>query len=351
MPLDPPFPRTSPKILKQSFIKLIKSVLPWLVAAGVFYYLFRQISPRQVLASLHYVSVPAFVSFGVVYFLTILTLDNWVLSRVFTRFDSPIGFRDLLPARCVSYLLSLVNYNAGQASLALYLKRTRDFSFFKTLGCIFFVTVVDLYWVIALAFCGSFLMEMQLKGFQLQDSVRRVGYIALIALILHLAFWRGWFGKILPKRLHFRFGDWLRGKHLFQPFHHATLLDYVKIAAARLPIHSVIISSTWFLVRFTGASIPVRDILAATPVILLIGALPITPGGLGTAQLATVELLKDHLTLPPGAAGKIGPEELLLAISLAWMLLNYLLKFLAGTFCLRGASRDLFREAPDAAPH
>ncbi|MFO1463227.1 MAG: lysylphosphatidylglycerol synthase transmembrane domain-containing protein [bacterium] len=330
---------------------MIKSLLPWLVAAGLLYYLFRQISPRQVWASLGYVSLPYFLGFGVLYFLTILFLDNWVLSRVLSRFSAPISFRELLPARCVSYLLSLVNYNAGQASMALYLKRTRDFSFFKTLGCVFFVTVIDLYWVIALAFGGSFLIDMQLKGFQLQDWVRRVAGIALIALLLHLAFWRGWFGKILPKRFHFRWGDWLRGKHLFQPFHHATLADYGKIALARLPIHAVIVSSMWFLLRFADASAPFRDIVAAVPVILLVGAVPITPGGLGTAQIATVELLKNDLSLSPRAAAAIGPAELLLAISLAWMLLNYLLKFLAGVFYLRGASRDLFRACPDAAPH
>lgn len=331
--------------------KILKNLLPWLVAGGLLYYLFRQVSPKQVLESLRYLNIPYFLGFGILYFLLIMALDTWVLSRVLTRFASRVNFRELLPVRCVSYLLSLVNYNAGQASLAVFLKRTRDMSFFKTLGCIFFVTVIDLYWVIALAFVGSFLMDLNVKGFQLEDWVRRVSYVALLGLILHLAFWRGWFGKILPQRFHFRLGDWLRGKHLFQPFHHATLADYAKIALARLPIHAAIISSMWFLIRIAGANIPFRNILGAVPIVLLTGAIPLTPGGLGAAQIATVELLKNHVTPPLAAHGSVAPEELLLAISLAWMILNYLFKSLAGLICLRWTSGDLLKESSDAATH
>ncbi|MCE9625582.1 MAG: flippase-like domain-containing protein [Deltaproteobacteria bacterium] len=331
--------------------KILKNLLPWLVAAGLLYYLFRQVSPKQVLESLRYLNIPLFIGFGVVYFVTIMVLDTWVLSRVLSRFAAPVSFRELLPVRCVSYLLSLVNYNAGQASLAVFLKRTRDMSFFKTLGCIFFVTVIDLYWVIALAFAGSFLMDLNMKGFQLEDWVRRVAFIALAGLILHLAFWRGWFGKILPKRFHFRLGDWLRGKHLFQPFHHATLADYGKIALSRLPIHATIISSMWFLIRIAGASVPYRNILGAIPIVLLTGAIPLTPGGLGAAQIAIVQLLKNYVTPPAAAHGTVAPEELLLAISLTWMILNYLFKSLAGLISLRWTSRDLFKEPTDAAMH
>ena len=331
--------------------KILKISLPWLVAVALLFYLFRKVPPEQVLHALSFVNLPRFIGFGVVYVLFVMVLDTWVLSRVLTRFASPVSFRELLPARCVSYLLSLVNYNAGQAGMAVYLKRTREMSFFKTLGCIFFVTVIDLYWVIALAFAGSFLLDLNLQGFQLHDWVRRIALIAAVAFILHLAFWRGWFGKILPQRFHFRLGDWLRGKHLFQPFHHATVADYFKIALARFPIHAAIVSSLWFLVRIAGATVAFRDVLAAVPIVLLIGAIPLTPGGLGATQLALVELLQKHVTPPPSAHGSIGAAELLLGISLSWMILNYLFKSLAGLICLRWTSRDLFKENSNAAPH
>ncbi|HEX5033845.1 MAG TPA: lysylphosphatidylglycerol synthase domain-containing protein, partial [bacterium] len=245
----------------------------------------------------------------------------------------------------VSYLVSLVNYNAGQAGIAFYLKRTKGASLFKTLGAIFFIAIVDLYWVIFLAFLGTFLMKVEYAGIDVQTWVRRVAYVSLAALFLHLTFWRGWFGKLLPKSMHFRIGDWLRGRHLFQAFHHATLGDYFRIALLRLPIHATIITGFWFVVRLGGAEIAFRDIVAAVPIVLLMGALPLTPGGLGATQLATVELLKNHTRTPPG----VPAAELLLALSLSWMALNYLLKALAGLVMLRRGSRELFREATDDA--
>lgn len=327
--------------------KTLQNLVPWLIAAAILFYLFRKMPPGQVAASLHGVNLPLFLGFGLFYFLVIGSIDTWVLSKVLTRFSTPVSFSELLPARCVSYLVSLVNYNAGQAGIAFYLKRTKGASLFKTLGGIFFVTIIDLYWVIFLAFVGTFLMKVEYSGIDIQTWVRRVTYVSLAGLFLHLAFWRGWFGKLLPKAMHFKAGDWLRGRHLFQAFHHATLGDYLRIALYRFPIHATIISSFWLVVRLGGAEIAFRNIVASVPIVLLMGALPLTPGGLGATQLATVELLKTHTQTPPG----VQAAELLLALSLAWMALNYFLKAAAGLLMLRRGSRELFRETFDDAAH
>jgi uncharacterized membrane protein YbhN (UPF0104 family) len=327
--------------------KVLQNLVPWLIAAAILFYLFRKMPPDQVAASLKGVHLPTFLGFGLLYFLVIGSIDTYVLSKVLTRFAVPVSFKELLPARCVGYLVSLVNYNAGQAGMAFYLKRTKGASLFKTLGSIFFVTIIDLYWVVFLAFLGTFLMKVEYAGIDIQSWVRRVAYVSLAALFLHLAFWRGWFGKLLPKAMHFKAGDWLRGRHLFQAFHHATLGDYIRIALLRFPIHATIISSFWFVLRLGGAEIAFRDVIASVPIVLLMGALPLTPGGLGATQLATVELLKNHTQTRPG----VEAAELLLALSLAWMALNYLLKALAGLLALRRGSRELFRDPSDDAAH
>lgn len=330
--------------MKKIILNLGKNLLPWLVAAGLFAYLFYKIPPAQVLKSLRFVRLWPFVGYAIFYFLVLMALDTFSLARVMTRFDAPVSFRELLPARCVSYLLSIVNYNAGQAAMALYFKRSRGMSFFKTLGNILFVTAIDLYWIVALAFAGSFFLDIQIHELSLNRWVQRVAYVAFAALILHLAFWRGWLGKVWPKRIHFGFTDWVKGRHLFQSFHHATLADYFKIALLRLPIHVLIIISMGVVMSFFEVHIFWTDVIATFPIIFLLGAIPLTPGGLGATQLATVELLKNQVTSPLFSSGQIKPEELLFAMSLAWMFVNYLLKALAGLIFLRTTKRKIFEE-------
>lgn len=318
-----------------------KHLLPWLVALGLFVYLFYKIPPAQVWQGLQFVNPWAFIGFAIFYFLLILALDNESLARVLSRFESPVSFRELLPARCVSYLLSIVNYNAGQAGLALYFKKTRGLSFFKTLGVILFIAVTDLYWVIALAFASSFFIQLQGHGHTVQQWVQRVGYVAMAGLLLHSLFWSGWLERWVPRRIHFGFFDWVRGRHLFQPFHHATFADYVKIALYRLPIHLTIIFSMGMVLHLFQVSIPWMEVIATFPIIFLLGAIPLTPGGLGATQLATVELLKDRISSPLISSGKVGAEELLLAMSLAWVFANYLLKALAGLVFLRATKKKI----------
>ncbi len=332
------------------FLNIFKVLFPWLVAAGLFYYLFKKIPPKQFFHSLQYVSPLLFTAFAIFYFLALLCVDTWGLSKVLSKFSGPVNFSKLLPGRCVSYLLSIVNYNAGQAGIAVYLKRTQGTSFFKTLGSILFVAVTDLYWIIALAFFGSFFLKIEIQGISLKYWVQWVAIIAAIALLVHLAFWHRWFARIFPFQFHFAFADWIRGRHLFQPFHHARLKDYFWIAFLRLPIHLMIIGSIWVLIRIFGATIPLREVVGIVPLIFLFGALPITPGGLGTVQLATVELLKDKISSPEILQGALGPEELLLALSLSWMAANYLLKAVSGLYFLFKSPKGTFRENPALIP-
>jgi len=324
-------------------LKIIQALFPWLVAAALLAYLFQKVPPAQLWVSFRKAQVIPFLLFAVAYFAVIASLDTLGLTWVLSRFGKPIRMGEIWPGRCVSYLLSLINYNAGQGALAAYLRKTKKFSFFKTLGSVFFVTATDLYWIIILAFVGSFFIELSLKGVSLTDWVQRIAYVAFAGFFLHLAFWHRWFSKILPFKVHFAFVDWIRGRHLFQAFHHAKIRDYLKIALLRLPLHLFFISSMWVLVRIFGGTISWQDVFATVPIIFLLGALPLTPGGLGAVQIATVELLKNEVHSPNFLPGSQGAEEMLFALSLSWMAANYLLKTLLGIFYLIKEPAGLFK--------
>lgn len=313
----------------------LRQLLPYSVAAGLLAYLFYKIPLDQVGENLHQVHWVGLILFSLVYFAAIALLDLQGLHRVLNRFCGFLTREELWPGRAISYLLSILNYNAGQLALAAYLKNQRGFSLFRTMGAVFFVTATDLYWIITLAFAGSFFVDFHIEGHPLSDWVRRVGYIAFIALFFHLAFWNRWFSRLFPKKIHFGFTDWIRGRHLFQAFHHARLGDYARTALDRLPMHLIFVASLWVVLRLFGVQCSWAHVLATVPVIYLLGALPVTPGGLGAVQLATVELLKDKVSSPTILPGSLEAQQILLAMSLIWMGLNYLWKALFGLYYFR----------------
>jgi uncharacterized membrane protein YbhN (UPF0104 family) len=325
--------------MQSTLLKIFQRVLPWLVALGLFAWMFHRIPPAPLLQALERAPLIPFALYSIVYFLIVGALDTWTLQRVITQFEGPIRMGEIWPSRCVSYLFALVNYNAGQAALAGYIKKIKGFSFFKTLGNVFFITVTDLYLIITFAFIASFFVDISLQGSPLTRWIQTAGYVAFAALFLHLAFWHRWFTKLLPvkmhSKMHFAFGDWVRGRHLFSAFHQAKLLDYLKVALYRLPLHLIFIANMWVVVRLFGAAIGWKDVFGTVPIIFLFGALPISPGGLGVSQVATVELLKDKITSPHFATGSMGAEETLFALSLAWLGVNYLIKALVGLYYFR----------------
>jgi len=325
-------------------LKKLKKVIPWLMAAGLLAYLFYKIPPSGVINALAHVNLIFFISYALIYFFLVMMIDVFSLSRVLTQFCVPISFKEMLPPRAVSYLLSLLNYNAGQAGLAYFLKRNKSASFFSAMGSILFIMIIDLNWVVLLAFLGTFFIQLHFKGWDVSHWVRQVGFVVFGSMLLNLAFWRSWFGKIFPWKVKMRWVDWIRGRHLFQTFHEATPFDYLKIALYRFPLHVVIIVSFYFGVRVFDAFIDFPTILGTVPVVLLIGTIPVTPGGLGTVQAATIELLKDHVSGGILSSGQVSASEILFAMSLSWMFANYFLKALIGLVFLNKVDRELFRE-------
>ncbi len=324
-------------------LSYLKHIVPWLVAAGIFVYLFHLYPPSKVWEALKYVNIPAFAAFSLAYFFFIFLVYSWVMTKVITKFSHAVRFGDIFAARGATYLIMVLNYPASQAAFAYYLKRRYNIPIFQALGIFFFIIVIDLLWIITLALAGSLFQEYDIAGVDLGHIVRTVALIAYAALFLWLAFWRRWPERLIGRHIRVPLLEKLRKKKVFHIFDRATVKDYVVTALQRTPIHFTIIISMYVVLRTFDAYIPFTKILGNIPIVFLIGTLPITPGGLGTTNALMVELLNKYLTGPIFQNGKITPQEILFTASLLWMFANYLLKVVVGFFFLRKVSRDLFR--------
>ncbi len=325
----------------------LKTVGPWIVAAAIFAYLFHLYPPRQVWKSLNYVNILPFALFCIAYFFVIYLVDAAVTRYVIGRFTRRVPFKDVLIARGMTYLVMIVSYPASQAAFAYYFKRRFRIPIFEILSTFLFIMFIDLWWIVTLAFVGSFFQEYAIGGVDLSRMVFHVALAVYVTYFVWLAFWRRWPDDRLWNFVTPRFIEKQRRRKIFHLFESARLADYVRVALMRIPIHVTIIISIYVVIRTFRCDIPFTQILGNIPLVFLVGTLPITPGGLGTTNALMVELLKKHLTGDVFNNGLVTPAALLFSASLLWIFGNYLLKILTGTAFMGFVPRKLFEPTPE----
>lgn len=314
---------------KWSTLTLAKNILPWIIGVGILYYLFKKYSLSQIAESTEHLNVSYFILFTVVYFSYVWLVDTWTLSKIFSRFGLPTKAGELLIPRLASYLVCIVNYGIGQGMFAFFIKQAKKIPFLKSSSLILFVTIIDLYCVITMALVGSFFVADPVPGMNLKWSIQLLWALATLGMLCLLVFSR------LP--LQWKFIAWIRKSDLFHTIHHARKRDYFLTLCLRLPIHLVVSTSFFIAALPFGIHIPFLRVLASQPVLMLIATIPLTPGGLGTIQLAAIEFFKDHVHGAILDEGIVSPAEMILSITLMTMLGNYLIKGVLGLFVLKKA--------------
>jgi uncharacterized membrane protein YbhN (UPF0104 family) len=334
----------------KKFLNILKKTLPWLVALFIFAYLFREYKPAQLLKAVEHANILYFLGLALIYFTVLYFVDSYTMAHTLTRFGHKISTREILPARGVTYLIMNINYPASQAAFAYYLKRTRGIPIFEVLGVFFFIAIIDLYLVMTMAFIGSFFQDAVVRGVDIGEFVKIVVLIAYGLFVAQLFFWRQWFSKITGIKREFKLVTWVRSKKIFGVFNEVTLGDYARVALMRSPIHVCIVLFLFIGIKAFHAYVPLVTVVADVPIAFLIGTIPITPGGLGTTNVAIVELMYTHVSGALISKGIVTAKELILAVTLVWMVTNYTLKSLVGIAWLQKVSKQLFKPTEQVDP-
>jgi hypothetical protein len=253
-------------------------------------------------------------SFSLCFFL----LDTFVLSRLIRWFHGPLPYRELLPVRAVTYLVSIINTQLAQAALALYMHRrfrtplaqitstvalmilleTTNLLLFATIGC--------------LAFPGG--APLSLLALPL--------ILALIWLFL-MSLARGTLGVL---------GQRLSGSPLLSTFRRVRLRHCVVILGLKGAVFFLALLVHSQALAFFGIHIPLARLVAFLPIVFLVGALPVTVAHLGTSQAAWIFFFSAYAA-----------EADLLAYSLVSHLTFMLANGTFGVLFLPRAYSDLFR--------
>jgi hypothetical protein len=322
----------------------LKKILPWLFCAGIFAYLFTTIHPKDMAKALALADLPRFFYYSAVYFVLVLYLDCFALKHFISRFAATITFRESWLVRGASYFLMIFNYGAGQGSYAIYLKKAHGAPLAKTLGTIGFISVADALLVFTSALIASSFQPVIYQKWNLSQLAQIIVPLIYLFYGVWIWFWKNCDRPFLVRGQRFRIIKWFVSHDVFFIFREATRKDYLMLFILRAPLLVIVIAGyRWALLSFQ-TELSWHAVFTYNPIIMFASALPLTPAGLGTSQVLSIELLKDLIQSPLITSGTATAANILLTSSLLWFLANQVLKALFGLYALTQISRKLFKE-------
>jgi hypothetical protein len=293
----------------------VKGVIPWIVTAAIFALIFRRVPVAEVVAALRGVDLLPYLAIMLPYSIAYLLIDTFCLTRVINWFNAPIPYRDVLPIRATTYLLTLLNSPLGQGGVALYLNRREGIPFLEVASSVLFMMFVELYQLVFFSSVGAVLaperIEWKLKAVYVGLYLYFVGHVVFFRLA----------GDRLAKH---------KAAGMLRSFRMAHLRHYLLLVAYKAPNFLMATVVYYFALQCFGLRLPYLQLLMFLPIIFLSAALPIGVAHLGAPQFFWLHFFGDQA---PGAS--------LVAFSLAAHVTFMVMNATLGLPFLPRATREL----------
>lgn len=310
-------------------MKTAVRMIPWLIALLIFAFLLHRYPLEQVKSALLLAKPERFIPFLVLYFVYFTIADCWSFRKVLTRFGLNIQLMSLLKIRLASNLAMVVNYGAGQSYFAYLLSTFCKTTLAHSGGIILFQVSVDLFIALSIACAASLFTNIIIDGVDLAPWILYTWLLTTVSYAFLV-------GLLKLQKLKYQF-KWTPVADLLGTLNSLTLSDFVSTVIWRMPLHLVSSMYLFFLAWSFGVGIPLDKVIALLPLTIVIGAIPITPSGLGTVQITSIYLFKNFVYLGPLEAEGISAAEVIFAMSISFTFGIYLLKLVSGAIFSRAA--------------
>lgn len=297
----------------RSLSSLLRRFLPWVLTAAILWYLFRKVPAVQAWQAAREARLDIFVPVSVAAVTLWFFLESGAFAYLFSRFNAALTWSEARSLRGLTYLLTPINWNAGTAAIVLHLRRSKGIGALDSSSSMLFYTTID---GIVLG-CLTLIGTRTLEPSPTIAAVARVAavfvgvqIVILVALKLQRPDW-AWLGRI-------------RSLGIFRTYRLASRRDLTVLVGIRASYFAAYVLFFWLGASAFHVDVPAGFAMAATPIILLSAALPITPGGLGTQQATML-----YLFAPFGA------EAAILAFALAFPVAVMLTRILLGLAYVR----------------
>ncbi|HSC88187.1 MAG TPA: lysylphosphatidylglycerol synthase domain-containing protein [Polyangiaceae bacterium] len=278
-------------------------------------YVGSQIDLKALGVALQQVTWPSFVLLTVTSTIALLLADGIALRQVYSDFVCPVTYRQVVLLRGASYLPQLVNYHVGQAWLAWYAARAYGVGLGRVAGATLLVYATVFGGLFLFGTCAYLLRPNSLEG--LGSALLAIGSAAVGYGLLLV--WR-------PR--------WLTRIPVASVLLEAGVLGNLRALAFRLPHVAVLFLGMWLPFSLFGVKIPLADALLYVPLLMLVGALPFTPQGIGTRDALALRILAP---LAPTAA----EQAAVAATTLSWAVGMTLVQCIISPWMLAASRRLL----------
>ena len=257
--------------------RIVRISLPFAVSGLLLAYLFSRI---DVGLALEYVTwsvalrftLPSLLFSGVT-----LLIEARCLHRVAAAANAPLDMWTAARIKAACYLLSVLNYAVGAAGLSVLLRRRARLGLGDAASMVFLISLFDIGSVLALAATGAGFLQTEAPGL-------RMGLILILigAIVAGFVFLRA------PLRM----GplDALRELDVFRAPRTAPIPLLIELAILRSIFVLTYVALTMALFSAFEIELGIFRLAMNVAFLLVVSALPIAAGGLGTGQIAFVAL-------------------------------------------------------------
>ena len=266
---------------------LWQRLLPWLVTAACFAYLYvrldraaaaggRRLGP-YLAAVFGEVSWLRWLALMLPYCLVFLLVDSLVVWRVISWFNARrLRYRDVLPIRASAYILSIVNEQVSKGAIALYVSRREGIPAWEVGSSMLFIMFCEYYYLLGWATVGV-LLEWE----RFPAVFHAIPWVAAASAAFFVLFHLFFTGRLAVGRA-------LRERPLFRAFRQATVWHYAGVIALRSPAMLVAVVVYTLALGLFGVPASMRQMLGYLPVIFFGAA---TPGPMHSVAIVLWVLL------------------------------------------------------------
>jgi hypothetical protein len=302
----------------------MQRALPAVVSIAVLAWLFAQVDGQGLVDALTWRVAAVIVPATLLYGAASLLLEAWAIRALIEHPPPGLSLSEIARIKCASYLLGIVNYALGGAALAVLLQRRTRLTLGQAGSLVLLISATDFAVVLAVVGIGAAFVEAIAPG--LRVGLLVVGIASFVIGLFVLRVQRS-LGRL----------DHLRTLPIFHVLRTAPLPELAKLVVIRTAfvLCFVGISTSAFIAFETPAPFP--EIVVGMLVVGFVAGLPIAIAGLGTSQVAFLQIFEAYAS-----------EETLLAQSLVLSTSMLLLRALMGLVFAREYTREALRERRDA---